>query len=425
MAVTMSRRSNPEGRMALLDHLKELRNRLFKAAIAVVLGTVVGFLVYQPMLAALIKPIRDLNEHEGRQATLNFDGVASSFDLMIQVSVFLGLIIASPVWLYQLWAFIVPGLHKKERRLALSFVAAAVPLFLGGVLLAWLVLPNAVRVLTDFTPSGGSNFISAQVYLSFVLRLLLAFGIAFLLPVVLFGLNLAGLIKGRQLVKSWRITVFLVCLFSAMAAPGADAMSMFYLAVPMLVLFFAAIGLCLLNDRRRDTRAAKVAAETEATADQAAEAKTYLCGFTRSLAFDLDPFQREACLSLQAGRGVLVAAPTGAGKTIVGEFAIYLALQRGLKAFYTTPIKALSNQKYTELADKYGAAQVGLLTGDTSINGEAHVVVMTTEVLRNMLYADSATLDDLGFVVMDEVHYLADRFRGAVWEEVIIHLPET
>ncbi|AXJ11142.1 RNA helicase [Arthrobacter sp. PM3] len=160
-----------------------------------------------------------------------------------------------------------------------------------------------------------------------------------------------------------------------------------------------------------------------ASVERAAEAKTHLGGFIRSLEFELDDFQREACLSLQAGRGVLVAAPTGAGKTIVGEFAIYLALQRGLKAFYTTPIKALSNQKYAELAAKYGAAQVGLLTGDTSINGDAPVVVMTTEVLRNMLYADSDTLDDLGFVVMDEVHYLADRFRGAVWEEVIIHLP--
>ncbi|RKR30275.1 DEAD/DEAH box helicase [Arthrobacter oryzae] len=160
-----------------------------------------------------------------------------------------------------------------------------------------------------------------------------------------------------------------------------------------------------------------------ASLERAAEAKTYLGGFIRTLEFELDDFQREACLSLQAGRGVLVAAPTGAGKTIVGEFAIYLALQRGLKAFYTTPIKALSNQKYAELAAKYGAARVGLLTGDTSINGDAPVVVMTTEVLRNMLYADSDTLDDLGFVVMDEVHYLADRFRGAVWEEVIIHLP--
>ncbi|SEJ04668.1 ATP-dependent RNA helicase HelY [Arthrobacter sp. yr096] len=161
----------------------------------------------------------------------------------------------------------------------------------------------------------------------------------------------------------------------------------------------------------------------QAAAQRAAESKTYLGSFARSLDFDLDDFQREACRSLQEGRGVLVAAPTGAGKTIVGEFAIYLALERGLKAFYTTPIKALSNQKFSELAAKYGAANVGLLTGDTTINGDAPVVVMTTEVLRNMLYADSETLGDLGFVVMDEVHYLADRFRGAVWEEVIIHLP--
>lgn len=160
-----------------------------------------------------------------------------------------------------------------------------------------------------------------------------------------------------------------------------------------------------------------------ASVERTAEANTYLGGFVRSLEFELDDFQREACKSLQAGRGVLVAAPTGAGKTIVGEFAIYLALQRGLKAFYTTPIKALSNQKYSELTEKYGLSNVGLLTGDTSINGDAAVVVMTTEVLRNMLYADSDSLDDLGYVVMDEVHYLADRFRGAVWEEVIIHLP--
>ncbi|MFP3579232.1 twin-arginine translocase subunit TatC [Arthrobacter sp. SIMBA_036] len=272
MVETKGRKANPEARMGLLDHLKELRNRLFKAAIGVVLGTVVGFIVYQPLLTALIKPITDLNHKEGRAATLNFDGVASSFDLMVQVSVFLGLILSSPVWIYQLWAFIVPGLHKKERRMALSFVATAVPLFVGGVLLAWLVLPNAVRVLTDFTPAGGSNFISADVYLSFVLRLLLAFGIAFLVPVVLVGLNLAGIIKGKQLVKSWRITIFLVCLFAAMAAPGADAMSMFYLASPMLVLFFAAVGVCLWNDRRRERRMIRREAETEATADIATPA---------------------------------------------------------------------------------------------------------------------------------------------------------
>ena len=120
-----------------------------------------------------------------------------------------------------------------------------------------------------------------------------------------------------------------------------------------------------------------------------------------------------------------MAAPTGSGKTIVGEFAVHLALQSGRKAFYTTPIKALSNQKFNDLVRRYGAEKVGLLTGDNSINGEAPVVVMTTEVLRNMLYAGSRTLAGLGFVVMDEVHYLADRMRGAVWEEVIIHLPES
>ncbi|WP_421084089.1 DEAD/DEAH box helicase [Rothia nasimurium] len=158
--------------------------------------------------------------------------------------------------------------------------------------------------------------------------------------------------------------------------------------------------------------------------ERAARSKTALYRFEQTLGFDLDDFQWQACSRVEQGRGVLVAAPTGAGKTIVGEFAIYLALSQGKKAFYTTPIKALSNQKYNDLVAAYGEEAVGLLTGDTSINSEAPVVVMTTEVLRNMLYAESATLNNLGFVVMDEVHYLADRSRGAVWEECIIHLPE-
>ncbi|NMO53516.1 DEAD/DEAH box helicase [Actinoplanes sp. TBRC 11911] len=146
--------------------------------------------------------------------------------------------------------------------------------------------------------------------------------------------------------------------------------------------------------------------------------------FMLDIGFDLDDFQRSACESLERGSGVLVCAPTGAGKTVVGEFAVHLALRAGQrKCFYTTPIKALSNQKYHDLVQRYGADKVGLLTGDNAINGDAPVVVMTTEVLRNMLYAGSASLNGLAYVVMDEVHYLADRFRGAVWEEVIIHLP--
>ncbi len=150
-----------------------------------------------------------------------------------------------------------------------------------------------------------------------------------------------------------------------------------------------------------------------------------LAGFGDGYGFAFDDYQREACAHVESGSGVLVAAPTGAGKTIVGEFAVYLALQQGRKCFYTTPIKALSNQKYADLVRRHGAANVGLLTGDSSINSEAPVVVMTTEVLRNMIYAGSPTLRNLGFVVMDEVHYLADRFRGGVWEEVIIGLAES
>ena len=150
-----------------------------------------------------------------------------------------------------------------------------------------------------------------------------------------------------------------------------------------------------------------------------------LTAFSDAYGFSFDDYQRQACEQVEAGSGVLVAAPTGAGKTVVGEYAVHLALERGRKAFYTTPIKALSNQKYADLVRRHGAGSVGLLTGDTSINSEAPVVVMTTEVLRNMIYAGSPTLRNLGYVVMDEVHYLADRFRGAVWEEVIIGLADS
>ncbi|MCO1656083.1 DEAD/DEAH box helicase [Pseudonocardia humida] len=181
-------------------------------------------------------------------------------------------------------------------------------------------------------------------------------------------------------------------------------------------------------------RTSQAPAEAYAAARSRA-ARPRLAEFAGSLAFDLDGFQRTACSALEDGHGVLVCAPTGAGKTVVGEFAVHLALAEGRKCFYTTPIKALSNQKYADLVARHGESAVGLLTGDTAVNPNAQVVVMTTEVLRNMIYAESGPggpagaraarqLDHLGYVVMDEVHYLADRFRGAVWEEVILQLPE-
>ena len=147
--------------------------------------------------------------------------------------------------------------------------------------------------------------------------------------------------------------------------------------------------------------------------------------FIEQFEFGFDEFQITACQAVEDGKGVLVAAPTGAGKTVVGEFAAFSSLARGKKCFYTTPIKALSNQKFAEFQERFGEHRVGLLTGDTNINSEADILVMTTEVLRNMLYANSSTLTNLGSVVMDEVHYLADKFRGAVWEEVLIHLMES
>ena len=152
---------------------------------------------------------------------------------------------------------------------------------------------------------------------------------------------------------------------------------------------------------------------------------THLDEFTARLDFPLDDFQIRGCRAVEADRGVLVCAPTGAGKTIVGEFAVSLALSRGTKCFYTTPIKALSNQKFHDLVDAHGEESVGLLTGDVSVNATAEIVVMTTEVLRNMIYAGSPALDRLSHVVMDEVHYLADRSRGPVWEEVILNLDES
>src|SRR6187455_3553817 len=145
-------------------------------------------------------------------------------------------------------------------------------------------------------------------------------------------------------------------------------------------------------------------------------AQPQINAFAQGFDFPFDDFQVRACQAVASGSGVLVAAPTGAGKTIVGEFAVFLALSNGRKCFYTTPIKALSNQKYADLVRRHGASNVGLLTGDTSVNSEAPIVVMTTEVLRNMIYARSSTLEGLGCVVMDEVHYLQDPYRGAVWE---------
>jgi sec-independent protein translocase protein TatC len=244
MVETKGRKANPEGKMPLKAHLVELRNRIFKSLLGLAVGMVGGFFLYYPVFDLLTKPIRDVNGVDGRMASITFTTVGQPFDQLVQVSVFIGVVISSPVWLYQLWAFIMPGLKKREKWTALGFIGAAVPLFIGGVGLALFVLPHAVQFFTSINPQGTANLITASDYLSFVIRLLLAFGLAMIIPVLLFGLNMMGLIKGRQILKSWRVTLFVICLVAAMAAPGSDAMTMVYLAAPLLLLFAIATALC-------------------------------------------------------------------------------------------------------------------------------------------------------------------------------------
>jgi sec-independent protein translocase protein TatC len=269
MSRTKGRKANPEGRMALKEHIKEFRNRLIVSGIAILLGAIGGWFLYDPVMVAVQQPLIEISSVEGRRAEINYGSVGSPFDLKIQVSLFLGFLVSSPVWIYQIWAFITPGLKQKERRYTLGFMLAAVPLFLLGIYFGWIVLPEIVKVLTMFTPVGGVNQILATDYLTFVMRMFLSLGVAFLLPVVLVGINFAGLVSGKQVIKSWRIVVFVVCVVAAMAAPGPDAMSMFLLAGPLLALFFVAVGVCLLNDKRRARKKKEREDEVEASADKA------------------------------------------------------------------------------------------------------------------------------------------------------------
>ena len=245
--------------MPLREHLVEARRRLLLSAVGLALGAVLGWYLYDPVLTALQEPVLAL-DREGLVA-LNFAGVATSFDLKVKVSLFLGVLVSSPWWLLQLWLFITPGLTRKERRYSLGFLAVAVPLFLTGAWLAWRILPQAVRLLTEFTPDGATNLIDAQLYLSFVMRVVLAFGIAFLLPVVMVALNFAGLVGARTWLAGWRWAVLIVFTFSAFATPTPDVVTMILLALPMCGLYFLAVGVCHLHDRRVESRrAAAVAA---------------------------------------------------------------------------------------------------------------------------------------------------------------------
>jgi len=238
------------GAVPLSAHLRELRRRGGWAALGLLVGAVAGWFLYTPVFQALQEPLLDVARARHDVVALNFAGLATAFDMRIKVSLFLALLLSSPWWLYQLWAFVTPGLTRNERRYAFGFLGAAVPLFLGGVALAWWALPNAVRLLTEFTPDGASNLIDVQTYLVFVMRLALAFGIAFLLPVLMTALNFTRLVRGSTWLRGWRWAVLLTFVFAAVMTPTPDAVTMLAVAGPMSALYFLAVGVCLLHDRR-------------------------------------------------------------------------------------------------------------------------------------------------------------------------------
>ncbi len=243
--------------MPLADHLRELRRRLLIAGLAIVVGAVVGWILYPQIFEFIRGPFDDLQDavaEQGLDVRLTLTGITDPFVLQLKVAAVAGLVLASPIWIYQLWGFVTPGLLRNERRWALGFTAAAVPLFLLGVWVSYWVLPQGLSLLLGFTPEGVSNLVAVDRYLSFLLRLALVFGIAFLLPVFVVGLNAAGVLSAGTLARWWRILIFGVFVFAAVATPTGDPLTMALLAGPMLLLLAISLGIAALNDRRRARR---------------------------------------------------------------------------------------------------------------------------------------------------------------------------
>ncbi len=243
--------------MPLTEHLRELRNRLVKSGLAIGVGMVIGWIYYPQIFAWVSDPFDSIiaqAKADGHEITLALTGVADPFVLQIQLSAVAGVVLAAPIWLYQLWRFVTPGLHRHEKRWAIGFAAAATPLFAAGVILAYEVLPYGLQVLFGFTPDGVENIVSVDKYLSFFIRTILIFGVGFLVPLLLVLLNFAGVLPGRKLLGWWRWIIIIVLVFAAVATPTGDPINLMLLAVPILILVMIAVGVCLLNDRRRSRR---------------------------------------------------------------------------------------------------------------------------------------------------------------------------
>ena len=242
---------DPEGRMTLAAHLRELRSRLVKSILAIAAGGVFGLVFYQQIIDAFIGPFKDVAESEDLTAEINFGGIADPFVIPLKIALLVGVILASPVWIYQIWAFVTPGLYRNERKWTALVIFTSVPLFLAGIALCFWLLPRGLAVILGFTPDDVANIVLFSDYLSFVMRLVLVFGIAFLLPVFVVLLNAVGVLSRETLSSTRRWTVLGIFVFAAIATPTGDPITMLMLAGPMWILFEAAVLVCRLNDRRR------------------------------------------------------------------------------------------------------------------------------------------------------------------------------
>lgn len=243
-------------RMTLSQHFVELRRRLFLAAIALLVGMAVGYLIADSVWDALRWPMILLAEEH--DASINYTNITQAFDLKLRIAFTVGLVLSAPVWLFQIWAFIVPGLTKKEKHYGFGFFFAAVPLFFAGCFAGWYVWPHIVAVMVGFAPAEDKVFLNASDYLDFVLKLVVVVGVAFVLPVFLVLLNFAGVVTAIGILQGWRVAILTITLFTAIATPAADLLSMFLLAVPMVLLYLAAAGVAWIHDRRAARREARL-----------------------------------------------------------------------------------------------------------------------------------------------------------------------
>jgi sec-independent protein translocase protein TatC len=262
--VSAKKQAKREGRMTLGQHLVELRKRLSIAAASILVAAIGSWFLVPFVIKEISAPLTEAAKLSHRSANINFASVTGAFDVEIQLAITMGIVISSPIWLYQIWAFIIPGLEKKERRYIYGFLGSAIPLFLAGCFAGWVIMPHMVQLLTNLAPANSTSFISGDDYINFVTKLIVAVGIGFVMPVFLVLLNFIGILSAKVILKGWRIAIIAIIVFTAIVTPSADVISMFVLALPIIALYFVAAFIAYLHDRSVANRVEQFDADVDA-----------------------------------------------------------------------------------------------------------------------------------------------------------------